>query len=159
MSGTAEVLSPSAPGDELADLAGALAGWEEAYREWAGLGPPPPRKHLTLPVCGCIGWLGAQLPSILSASSPIAEDFGKEVLAWQRGFTRRVKAGIEPRTLPLRCQPPAGCRWRSLIRVEGTDRIACQNPACGRTISYVAYLAEVEAAAAAVQRGAGHPAA
>jgi len=155
VSGSAEVMSPSEAGDELADLMGMLGGWEMAYREHHHLPSPPRRGYLALASSQCIAWLGTHLDGILA--SPIGEDFGREVAEWYWANYRRVKAGQPRRKKPIRCP---GCRARTLVWQEGGNRVTCQNPdGCNRVFTLAEYEALEAAAVAALDEGRAAPAA
>jgi hypothetical protein len=148
VSSTPEAISPSGAADELKDLMAMLSGWEAAYREhmqWPGAAR---RGFLASVSTSCIAWLVHHLDGILS--SPIAADFGAEVMQWHRDFRRSAKAGVRKLRKPMRCP---GCRLLTLTWEEGDDRVECANPDCYRVLSYADYENEVAAQAEAITPG------
>ena len=147
--GTAEPGSPSPAADTLDELDRLLQLWERGYRELRGWPSPPPRGDDADRRTTSIAWLMSHLAGILS--SDYATEFGRDVLGWRRILVHQTKAGARRLTLPLRCPPPAGCGLLTLTWTEGTDRVECANPGCGRIMSRAAYEDEVAAAARAVK--------
>ena len=150
VSGTSVQLSPSEAGDDLAELASMLSGWEEAYRElrdWPSLAR---RGHLASAVTTGIAWLMARLDEILVA--PFAADFGAEVLQWHREFVNKTKAGTRTLRKPLRCPRPQ-CRLLTLTWTEGDTYVICSNPDCGAHIPLAEYEAETARLGEALERG------
>ncbi len=125
--GTSVALSQSEAHDQLDELTTVITGWEQAYRDLMGWPSPPPRGDLARVQTSCITWLGRHLDGILA--SPLAEDFGREILEWKAEIASRAKAGQRTILLEARC-PGHGCGQRMLTWTEGTDRVECQNRDC-----------------------------
>jgi hypothetical protein len=134
-----EVRSPSQAADDEEELAAMLTGWERAYREYRRWPSPPPRGELASAETVCIAWLGHHLDGILL--SPLAGDFGAEILQWHREFKSSAKAGVRTLRKPMRCP---SCRLLTLTWTEGETQVCCSNPDCNRIMSLEAYDAEVE---------------
>ena len=150
VSGTSVQLSPSEAGDDLAELAAMLSGWEEAYRDlkdWPSLAS---RGHLASAVTTCIAWLMAHLDEILVA--PFAADLGGEILQWHKEFISKTKAGTRTLRKPLRCPRPQ-CRLLTLTWTEGDTYVICSNPDCGAHIPLAEYEMETARLGEALERG------
>jgi hypothetical protein len=141
-------VSPSPAADDLDELASMLAGWESAYRDLKGWPSAPPRGSLASRETERIAWLSRHLTGILA--SPIAADFGTEILRWHRGMARKAKAGVRTLRMPLRCPR---CSMLSLTWTEGSDRVECGDQDCGLIITRAKYDDEV---AATAERLRGH---
>lgn len=140
VSGTSdEARSPSRAGDDEDELAAMLTGWERAYRDLRRWPSPAPRGDLASVETTCIAWLLHHLNGILR--SPVAEDFGLEILQWHREFTSGTKAGVRTLRKPMRCP---SCQYLTLVWTEGEQQVLCNNPACNRILSLADYDAEVE---------------
>lgn len=153
VSGSAVHLSPSHAGDDLDELVSMLTGWEDAYRDYADLGPQPARRgHLAAPETEIIAWLmrDRRLDAILT--SPFAVEFGQEVMQWHREFTNKTKAGARTLRKPLRCPRPQ-CRLLTLTWTEGDTHVICSNPDCGAHIPLAEYEAETARLSDALERG------
>jgi hypothetical protein len=151
VSGSAVHLSPSQAGDDLDELITMLSGWEEAYRDHAGLEAPLARRgRLAAPETEIIAWLMRRLDEILV--TPFAVDFGQEVLQWHREFTNKTKAGARTLRKPLRCPRPQ-CRLLTLTWTEGDTYVICNNPDCGARIPLAEYEAETVRLGEALERG------
>ena len=137
--------SPYEAGDDTEDTYRMLAAWETAYRELHGWPSPPRRGILATRRTTCIAWLGEHLPGILA--SPLAEDFGAEVMTWHRALKAPTKAGQRTLRKPLRCPD---CRLLTLVWEEGGRYVQCG--ACGRILTYDEYEADVERLAASIGR-------
>src|ERR1700722_7275471 len=72
--------SPSQALDDEDETASVLLGWERASRDLRGWPSPPRRGDLATTETTCIAWLMHRLDGILR--SPIAADFGLEILQW-----------------------------------------------------------------------------
>lgn len=142
--GTTVALSQSEAHDQLDELTSVITGWEHIYRELMDYDPAPPRGDLARVQTGCITWLARHLRDILA--SPVAEDFGREILEWKPEVASRAKAGQRTILLEARC-PGRQCGQRMLTWQEGTDRVECANRDCGQILSKGAYdeLAAVQA--------------
>lgn len=139
VAGTGAAMSPSEAKDTADDLAHMLGGWEHAYRELKGW-PYPRREEDTMSwVTACSAWLHARLTVILA--SPIAEDFGTEILSWHRDLASRTKAGKRALRKPLRCP---GCSLLTLVWTEGEESVRCGHADCGRVLTLTDYYAMVE---------------
>jgi hypothetical protein len=150
VSGSAAPLSPSQAGDDLEELTSMLTGWESAYRdlrEWRSL---TRRGHLASAITTCIAWLSLHLDEI--TTSPLAVDFGTEILQWHREFTNKTKAGARTLRKPLRC-PRVNCRLLTLTWTEGDTYVCCSNPDCGARIPLAEYEAETARLSAVLERG------
>jgi hypothetical protein len=150
VSGSAEQMSPSRAGDDLAELAAMLAGWEAAYRDLRGWPSLTRRGHLASAVTTCVAWLSARLDEVLV--TPFAEDFGTEVMRWHREFTGKTKAGVRTLRKPLRCPRPS-CRLLTLTWTEGDTYVTCGNPDCQARIPLAEYEAETLRLSEALERG------
>lgn len=136
VAGTTVVLSPSEAHDQLDELTSVITGWEHAYRDHAGYDPPPPRGDLARVQTSCVNWLSRHLREILA--SPLAEDFGREILEWKPLVAARAKAGQRTVLLEARCTGH-GCGQRMLTWKEGTDRVECANRECQAIFTKQAY--------------------
>jgi len=139
VSGSQDGASPSQACDDEDELASMLFGWESAYRDLRQWPSPPPRGDLASAETTCIAWLMHRLDAILR--SPLAADFGLEVLQWHREFTGSTKAGVRTLRKPMRCP---SCQYLTLTWTEGEQQVTCSNPACNRILSLTDYEAEVE---------------
>lgn len=139
VTGTLEDMSPSKAADDVDEIARMLGSWEHAYRDLRGWPCPRRDGELAAWVTSCSSWLMAHLTGILA--SALAEDFGKEILQWNREFTGKAKAGVRKLTKPMRCPR---CQLLMLTQVDGEDRVTCRNPECLRVLSLAEYEAEVE---------------
>jgi hypothetical protein len=151
---SSEPASPSQAADDLNELHTMLYGWEMAYRDIQRWPSPPRRGELASRETSCIAWLSHHLPGILA--SPVAKDFGTEVLQWHRSTAGQAKAGVRTLKMPLRC-PGRGCGLLTLFWTEGGDRVECQSPACGLILSREQYETEVGNVAGAIERGELEP--
>ena len=133
------VRSPSQEADDEDDAASMLTGWERAYRDLRGWPSPAPRGDLASVATSCIAWLMHHLDGILR--SPLAADFGLEILRWHRDLAGSAKAGVRTLRKPLRCP---SCQYLTLMWTEGEQQVTCANPACNRILSYAEYETEVE---------------
>ena len=131
--------SASQAADDEDELASMVTGWERIYRELKHWPSPPPRGELASAETSCIAWLMHHLSGILT--SPIAEDFGTEILQWHREFKGSAKAGVRTLRKPMRCP---SCQLLTLTWTEGETEVCCGNPDCQRIMSLEAYDAEVE---------------
>ncbi|MGH3272349.1 MAG: hypothetical protein ACRDN1_25285 [Trebonia sp.] len=134
--GSTLVLSQSEAHDQLDELTSAITGWEHAYRDHMRWAAPPPRGDLATVQTSCINWLSRQLDGILA--SPLAADFGREVLEWKPLVAARAKAGQRTLLLEARC-PGHQCGQRMLTWKEGTDRVECANRDCLHIMTKTAY--------------------
>lgn len=139
VSASTEAMSPSEAGDMADDIARMLGGWEQAYRDLRGWPHARRDGDLASWTTSCWAWLSTRLTPILA--SPIAEDFGKEVLAWHRDMAAQAKAGARKLHKPLRCP---GCSLLTLVWTEGEEAVCCGNPDCGRVLTLAEYESEVE---------------
>ena len=119
-----------------------LTGWEGTYRDLRKWGSPAPRGDLASVTTSCIAWLLHHFEGIMR--SPIAEDFGLEILQWHREITGSTKAGVRTVRKPLRCP---SCQYLTLMWTEGEQQVTCANPSCNRILSLAEYDAEVDALA------------
>lgn len=149
VSGSAVAPSPSRAGDDLEEMWGMLSGWETIYRDLNGWLSPPPRGELARRETACIDWLRRHLKGILA--SPVAADFGLEILQWHREGENSAKAGRRTVRKPMRC-PSQNCRMLSLFWTEGDKEVHCMNPDCRRVLSLTEYEDEAERQAASLQR-------
>ncbi len=138
-----EPASPSQAGDDEDELAAMLTGWESAYRDLRRWPSAAPRGELASAETTCIAWLMHHLNGILR--SPLAADFGMEVLQWHREFTGSTKAGVRTLRKPMRCP---SCQYLTLTWTEGEQQVTCSNPACNRIMSLTDYDAEAARMAA-----------
>ena len=136
---SAEARSPSRAGDDEDELAAMLTGWEGEYRRIRGWPSAAPRGDLASVETTCIAWLMHHLDGILR--SPVAADFGLEVMQWHREFTGSAKAGVRTLRKPMRCP---SCQYLTLTWTEGEQQVTCSNPACNRILSLTDYENEVE---------------
>lgn len=143
--GSTVILSQSEIHDQLDELTSILTGWEHRYRDYMGWSSAPPRGDLATVQTSCIAWLSTHLYGILA--SPIAEDFGRQILEYQPLIAAKAKAGQRTLLLEARC-PGHGCGQRMLTWTEGTDRVECGNVNCGLILSKEKYdaIAEYQAA-------------
>src|SRR6185312_7857785 len=144
--GSRDAPSPSEEGDDRDEMLSMLLSWESAFRDLRGWPSPPRRGFLASARTSVVAWLGEHLDDILS--SPLAEDFGAEVMQWHREFKAKAKAGTRRLPKPLRCP---GCRLLTLFWDEAKpDDVACRNPDCRRIMAYGDYetLVSVRAGAA-----------
>lgn len=139
VSGSAAAPTASQAGDDEDEAAAMLTGWEGAYRDIRGWPSPAPRGELASVETTCIAWLLHHLDGILR--SPVAEDFGLEILRWHREFTGSAKAGVRTLRKPMRCP---SCQYLTLMWTEGEQQVNCENPACNRILSLAEYEAETE---------------
>jgi hypothetical protein len=138
VSGTSDAMSPSAAQDMADDLARMLGGWESAYRDlkgWRAARRDPDQFEW---ITACSAWLGARLTRILA--SPIAEDFGREILDWHREIGAAGKTGTRKLRKPMRCP---SCSLLTLTWTEGEETVYCGNPDCRRVLSLAEYENEV----------------
>lgn len=142
--GTSVALSQSEAHDQLDELTSAITSWEQAYRDLNGWDAAPPRGSLARVQTSCINWLMKHLDDILA--SPLAADFGREVLEWKPQLASRAKAGQRTILLEARC-PGHACGQRMLTWTEGTDRVECGNRDCAHIMTKEKYdeLAAVQA--------------
>jgi hypothetical protein len=139
--GTKAAPSPSESGDDLDEVTSMLLGWEDAFRDYKGWPSPPRRGFLADKRTSVTAWLADHLDSILI--SPLAADFGAEVMAAHRDLKGKTKAGARKIRKPLRC--PA-CGLLTLLWDEAEpDDVACGNRDCGAIMSYAVYEATVQA--------------
>jgi hypothetical protein len=144
--GTKDHRSASEAGDDQDELLAMLTGWEDAYRDLRGWPSPPRRGFLARKRTQVIAWLADHLDGILA--SPMAGDFGAEVIAAHHALKGAAKAGARRLRKPLRC--PA-CGLLTLLWDEADpDDVACGNRDCGKIMSYAEYesLVQVRAGAA-----------
>lgn len=140
VSGSAtEARSPSQAGDDEVDAAAMLTGWESAYRDIKGWPSAAPRGDLASVQTSCIAWLLHHFDGIMR--SPVAVDFGLEVLQRHREFTGSTKAGVRTLRKPMRCP---SCQYLTLVWTEGEQQVNCDNPVCHRILSLTEYEALVE---------------
>lgn len=139
VAGSTEAMSPSEAGDTAEDLGQMLLGWESAYRKHRGWPAPFHPEDLASWTTECHAWLASHLRGILE--SPLAEDFGKEILSWHREVTGKAKAGTRKLRKPLRCP---GCSLLTLVWTEGEGSVRCGNADCGRVLTLTEYEAMVE---------------
>ena len=149
VSGSAEPASPSRAADDLDEMWGMLSGWETIYRDLNGWLSPPPRGELARRETACVNWLRRHLKGILA--SPVAADFGLEILQWHREGEGSAKAGRRTVRKPMRC-PSHNCRMLSLFWTEGDKDVHCMNPSCRRILSLREYEEEAERQADLLQR-------
>lgn len=136
---SAGAASPSQAADDEDELAAMLLGWERAYRDLRRWPSPAPRGELASAETTCIAWLAHHLDGILR--SPLAADFGLEILQWHREFTGSAKAGVRTLRKPMRCP---SCQLLTLTWTEGEQQVNCSNPDCRRILSLAEYDAEVQ---------------
>ena len=136
---SADAASPSQAADDEDELTAMLTGWEAAYRDFKKWPSAAPRGELASVETTCIAWLMHHLNGILR--SPVAADFGLEVLQWHREFTGSTKAGVRTLRKPMRCP---SCQYLTLTWTEGEQQVTCSNPSCNRILSLTDYEAEVE---------------
>lgn len=150
VSGSNEAASPSPAADDVADITRVLADWEWAYRRLKGWPAAERYGDLADQRTECIAWLSERLEAILS--SPLALDFGTEVMEQYADLCAKAKAG-PPRTLrkPLRCPQ---CRLLMLCYTDGDRDVKCCTPYCNFMLPLDAYEAEVERQATAISRAA-----
>jgi hypothetical protein len=139
--------SPSQAGDDEQEAAAMLTGWERAYRDLRRWPSAAPRGDLATAETSCIAWLLHHFDGIMR--SPVAADFGLEILQWHRELTGSTKAGVRTVRKPLRCP---SCQYATLMWTEGEQQVNCANPVCGRILSLAEYDAEVERIAAEQKR-------
>lgn len=139
VTGTVGSPSPSQAADDLGEMYSMLTGWESAYRDWQGWDSGPPKGDLAARETETVTFLSRQLGGILA--SPMAADFGREILQWHQETAAAAKAGVRTLPKPLRCP---GCGLLTLVWTEGEDRVDCANPGCGLIMSYREYESEVE---------------
>jgi hypothetical protein len=133
VSGSPATAGPSPAAEDLDELAGVLAGWEDAYRGAMGWGSGARRGDLASRLTTSVAWLGTHLTRVL-AHEGIGPDFGTEVGEWHRRLSRLAKAGKRTLRKPLRCP---GCGLLTLMWEEGEDTVACAG--CGRVLTYSEY--------------------
>ncbi len=131
--------SPSQAGDDEQDAAAMLTGWERAYRDFRRWPSAAPRGDLASVETSCIAWLLHHFDGIMR--SPVAADFGLEILQWHRELTGSTKAGVRTVRKPLRCP---SCQYLTLMWTEGEQQVTCANPSCNRIMSLAEYDTEVE---------------
>jgi hypothetical protein len=139
VSGSAEPPSASPAHDDIDDLASMLSGWEAAYRDLKGYPSPPRRGDLADTLTSCVAWLSSHLRGILATD--LADEFGREILAWHRENANKAKAGVRTLRKPLRC--PA-CGMLTLFWTEGEKNVYCADKNCARVLSLSDYENEVE---------------
>jgi hypothetical protein len=139
--------SPSPAADDALELLKMLTGWEDAYRDWHNTEHPaypwltrPRRGVLATELTSTVAWLNWHLDGILA--SPLAADFGAEILQWHREFKNKTRAGTG---MHLGLVPCAHCKLRLLAWADGDDHLRCGN--CGRWMSMDDYHAELAGAA------------
>jgi hypothetical protein len=145
--GTRDQGSPSQASDDVDEVLSMLTGWEDAWREANGWRAAQRRGFLARKRTTVIDWLTDQLDDILI--SPLAKDFGGEVMAAHRGLKGSAKAGARKLPKPLRCP---SCKLLTLIwDEEKPDVVACGNRRDGCTVimSWAEYEATVAAKASA----------
>ena len=138
VSSSTEAMSPSQAADTADDLARMLGGWEHAYRDHRGWPYPRREPEIASWITACSAWLQAHVAGILA--SPLAEDFGREVLSWHVDLASHAKAGTRKLTKPMRCP---GCRQLTLVWVEGEELVNCSDPSCRVVMAYEDYQNEV----------------
>jgi hypothetical protein len=152
VSSSTEEVSPSQAGDDVLDLDRVLADWEWTYRRHMGWPAAEYYGELADQRTECIVWLGARLDGILA--SPMARDFGEEVLRYHADLKGKTKAGVRTLKKPLRCpKSMGGCGLLMLTWTEGGKNVECSTPGCGLLLPLEVYYATVEAVAAGISRG------
>ena len=136
--GSVDAMSPSQAADAVDELARMLGGWEHAYRDYRKWPYPRREPDVAAWITACTAWLASHLQGILS--SPLAEDFGAEILSWHRELSSQAKAGTRKLRKPMRCP---GCRQLTLTWVEGEEMVNCSDPSCRVTLRYDEYESEV----------------
>lgn len=136
--GSAEAMSPSEAADTAEDLGQMLVGWEAAYRKHRGWPAPFHPEDLASWTTECHAWLAQHLRGILA--SPLAVDFGTEILSWHREIVSSAKAGTRRLRKPMRCP---GCRQLTLTWTEGEEMVNCADPGCRVAMRYDEYEAEI----------------
>jgi hypothetical protein len=139
VSGSAEPPSPSPAHDDIDDLVSMLRGWETAYRDLKGYPSPPRRGDLADELTSIIAWLSSHIRGILGTD--LADEFGREILAWHRDNARKAKAGVRTLRKPLRCP---SCGMLTLFWTEGDKNVYCADQNCARVLSLSDYENEVE---------------
>lgn len=140
VSGTPGGAVPAA--DEIDELYSVLARREREYRDLRGLSSAPRRGWLADELTQCIDWLLHHLDGILA--SPLAENFGGDVLELHGQFRAATKTGVRRIPKPLRCP---SCRLLLLSWLEGEKYVQCGNPDCGLLMTLAEYEAAVDKAA------------
>lgn len=138
VSGSTDAVSPSAAADAVDELARMLREWEHAWCDHVGVSYPRHEPDLASWITLAVSWLFARLAKILA--SPLAEDFGSEILSWHRELAGQAKAGTRKLRKPMRCP---GCQQLTLTWVEGEEMVNCSDPSCQRTMGYSEYEVEV----------------
>ena len=131
--------SPSQAHDDEDETASVLLEWERAYRELRRWPSPAPRGDLASAETACIAWLMHHLDGILR--SPVAADFGLEVMQWHRELAGSAKAGVRTLRKPMRCP---SCKQLTLTWTEGEQQVNCSDTVCRRVLSLAEYEAEVD---------------
>lgn len=148
VSGSREPTSPSPAADDDDDVARMLAGWVEAYREYMKWPSAPRYGDLASMCTECTAWLGKHLDGILV--SPMAFEFGDEVMRWHADLKNKTKAGVRTLKKPLRCLTAAGgCGLLMLWYTDGDEYIRCRAPGCTFMMRLGDYYATVEHVVAA----------
>jgi hypothetical protein len=127
--------SPSAPADDVDELASMLRGWESVAR---GKDSTPPRRgFLAREVTNCVDWLVAHFDEVIAAG--YAPDFALEVRQWHKRLCTVEKAGTGRHHLPVPCPR---CGEKSLETLDGAEFVECTNRNfgdhgghCGRLLS------------------------
>lgn len=145
VSGSRESVSPSPGHDDVDDTARMLAGWELAYRDHKGWPSGPRHGDMAHQRTECVAWLSERLDAILA--SPLAADFGSEVLQWHAELKAKTKAGVRKLRKPVRCPQ---CSLLMLAWTEGDRYVRCYAPDCGMMLALDEYEAIVAANSAAV---------
>lgn len=154
VSGSREQSSPSPASDDVDDIASMLAGWEQAYRDLRGWPPGIRHGDLASKRTECIAWLSESERFDAIIASPVAEDFGNEVMAAHAELKAKAKAGVRTLKKPLRCP---SCKLLLMKYTDGEKDVRCYNPECHLILSLPAYEAAVEALSAQLKKGIPEP--
>jgi hypothetical protein len=131
--------SPSPSGDDLDELAGWLAGWEDEYRRLRAWPSSPQRGHLATAITSGIAWLSTHLDGILA--SPFAQEAGEETRRWHAELRSKTHAASYARHVKKPCP---GCKRYTLWEKVGEEYISCVYEDCSRRLTH----AELDASAA-----------
>ena len=137
--------SPSPAADDLDELTRMLREWEAAYCETMNINPPIRHGYLADVRSEIIAFLTERLDTVLA--SPIAADFGREILQAHRELSSKAKAGTGQHRKPVACPR---CGLKLLTWAEGDEHVQCSG--CGRFLSMDEYHAEVAAAERGLER-------
>lgn len=129
--------SPSPAWDATDEIINWAHDWAEITAEHLTHTGPTKITTIGLPVRNLtqtVAYLQAQLDRI--AEAPFAHDFAHEAISHKRGL--EYMAGADHLTIRFKERCPT-CQQKTLTRVDGADRVICNNRDCGRVWTEAEY--------------------